>query len=100
MKNDFESAATTGRAVKLDLAQLLNRNQTRSMTPKRINTSIIMPSSIGSLKDYAHGNTLPPSTKWLPKPMNSAKKDTGDDDQDVKQVPELQPRLPFNGTPA
>ena len=74
LNNEFETVSTS-KVARHDLASLLKK-----VTPINNNKSYL--SSAVSAKElvYQHGSVLPPSTKWNPKQMQSAKKETDEDE--------------------
>lgn len=83
--------------ARLSLASLLNKQDAkrkynslnRSLTPKypKLNSTSLLSSQNSTKQSMLALNNdcmQPPSTKWNPKQMYSAKKNTSDDDQDVK----------------
>ena len=71
LNNEFETVATRRAATRLE------NNNNKSYLSSAVSAKELV---------YSHGSVLPPSTKWNPKQMQSAKKETDEDEQDVLPI--------------
>ena len=81
LNNEFETVVTRRAATRLE-----NNNNKSYLSSRNEILAKDLVKELAKELVYSHGSVLPPSTKWNPKQMQSAKKETDEDEQDVLPI--------------